>query len=86
MYLVLPKEEIQQLARTTQNVKWKRDRNGVNYINQYKIIKELGHGSYGKVKLCEDKQKYKWAIKILTKKSQTIGVQLVGKTIGRTYR
>jgi serine/threonine protein kinase len=38
-------------------------------INQYRILNELGHGTFGKVKLAIDtKTKEMYAIKIMSKK------------------
>jgi hypothetical protein len=43
---------IGSLARETQELTVARDVTGATCINQYVVVKTLGRGSYGKVKLC----------------------------------
>lgn len=43
---------INSLARQTSQLKVNRDVSGATCINQYVMVKTLGRGSYGKVKLC----------------------------------
>jgi hypothetical protein len=43
---------IHSLARETSKLTVARDVTGATCINQYVVVKTLGRGSYGKVKLC----------------------------------
>jgi serine/threonine protein kinase len=43
---------IGSLAKETRNLTVNRDVSGATCINQYVVVKTLGRGSYGKVKLC----------------------------------
>jgi hypothetical protein len=43
---------IHSLARETDRLTVARDVTGATCINQYVVVKTLGRGSYGKVKLC----------------------------------
>ena len=43
---------ITNLAKETSSLQYKRDVTGATCINQYVVIKALGRGSFGKVKLC----------------------------------
>lgn len=45
-----------------------KDADGLNYINQYKIIKKLGEGSQGKVFMAQDEAGTRFAVKVITKK------------------
>ena len=50
-------------------------------INQYMIIKTLGEGAYGKVKLCIDTQSNNtYAVKIMNKKILKTKSMTKGKT------
>lgn len=43
---------INSLAKETKRLLVKRDVTGATCINQYVVVKTLGRGSFGKVKLC----------------------------------
>ncbi|KAJ9518570.1 hypothetical protein QJQ45_018618 [Haematococcus lacustris] len=43
---------ISSLAKETTNLEVGRDATGATHINQYVVVKTLGRGSFGKVKLC----------------------------------
>ncbi len=43
---------ISSLAKETHNLEMGRDATGATCINQYVVVKTLGRGSFGKVKLC----------------------------------
>ena len=56
-------------TRDTQVLKKKKDAQGRKQLNQYTLIKTLGIGSYGDVKLCQDNDTdIFYAIKILNKR------------------
>jgi serine/threonine protein kinase len=43
---------ISSLAKETDKLDYSRDASGATCINQYVVVKTLGYGSFGKVKLC----------------------------------
>ena len=45
-------EETKHTVAETSNVVHGHDTSGNKTVNQYSIIRKLGEGSYGKVKLC----------------------------------
>ncbi|CAM9202068.1 unnamed protein product [Choristocarpus tenellus] len=55
----------------TSMVRWSRDEKGNQIVNDYALLKEIGHGSYGRVYLCERRVGQlpyrKFAMKIMSK-------------------
>ena len=59
-------EEVKYFVNETLHAVYGIDDDGNNTINQYSIIKKIGQGTFGKVKLCKFGDKY-FALKVYSK-------------------
>ncbi|KAL2644571.1 hypothetical protein R1flu_012158 [Riccia fluitans] len=74
-----PSENSKRLLHTTNRLRRTTDSVGLKYVNQYIVIKILGRGTYGKVKLCLNTMDCKlYAVKIVHRK------WMAGRFIGGT--
>lgn len=66
--------------RERTEIKWAKDTHGHLFFNEYIVLKSLGEGSYGKVKLCMDMKHHRLVAVKMVSKDRRKKVRLAGSS------